>query len=142
MITKHVLTEEDIKLEMQRYWDAYIGKQGHLIRDFYSPRSSVFSTTTGRWEPGMLAVTRREREFYGKETTVNGVLNITDVMILGTDVAVVSFNFEFYVKRPARPGVTEMDLQVPQGRGTMVFERESDGKLRIVHEHLSSVRRR
>jgi hypothetical protein len=58
--------------------------------------------------------------------------------LIGDSGAVASYNFQFHANRAAALGKTEEE-DIKNGRATQVFMLDVDGKLRIVHEHLSTL---
>jgi ketosteroid isomerase-like protein len=128
------LTPEVVRGEVQRFWNVFVDKNAGQLMEFYGPESSVFSSVTSRQEPGRLAAARRQREYFQKTSVLRAMPGMIDVVMLGELAAVASYNFTFHA---TVSGATEEDIK--NGRATQVFQYDSDGKLRIVHEHLSSV---
>jgi hypothetical protein len=63
-----------------------------------------------------------------------------EVNILADNVAVATYTFRWYATSMFETAmVTTSDKAVRDGRGTQVFVLDPDGKLRIVHEHLSDI---
>lgn len=61
-----------------------------------------------------------------------------EVVMIGDTGAVASYNFQFHANRAGAMGKTEEE-DIKNGRATQVFMLDPDDKLRIVHEHLSSL---
>lgn len=131
------LTSEQVRAEVQRFWNAFSSKSD--LSEFYAHESSVFGSSAARAEPGRLAATRRQREYFSPSTTVKAHLGPVEVLVLGDTVAVASYTFKFSASKVANVlgGTTEENIQ--RGRATQVFAFDPDGNLRIVHEHLSTV---
>ena len=133
------LTAEQVKVEVQRFWATFVEKNADQLMDFYGPESSVFSSVTSRSEPGRLAAARRQREYFHKASVLRATPNMIDVVLIGEHAAVASYNFEFHATKVASSFSQSTEEDIRQGRATQVFQYDNDGKLRIVHEHLSSV---
>src|SRR5262249_23980730 len=133
------LTPEAVKAEVKRFWDAFMAKTAEQIADFYAPHASVFGSSSTRPEPGRLAATRRQREYFHDRATINASTGPVDVVMLSDHAAVASYNFQFHATQVAATnskGAVEESIQ--HGRATQVFALEPDGKVRIVHEHFSN----
>jgi ketosteroid isomerase-like protein len=133
------LTVEAIKAEVQRFWNAFSNKQSEQLMDFYSPEASVFGSSSTRSEPGRLAAARRQREYFHAKSSIRATPGMIDVVLLGDFAAVASYTFTFHASKVASglSGAAEEDIR--NGRASQVFSYDPEGKLRIVHEHLSHV---
>ena len=133
------LTVDAIKAEVQRFWSAFSNKQSEQLMEFYSPESSVFGSASTRSEPGRLAAARRQREYFHAKATIRATPGMIDVILLGDHAAVASYTFTFHASKVASglAGAAEEDIR--NGRASQVFGYDPEGKLRIVHEHLSHV---
>jgi len=129
------LTQELIRDEVRRYWDSIIGKDPQELSDFYAHECSVFSSMSSRAEPGRLAATRREREYFGALTVVRVQTSQLDVVFLGNTVAVASYNFDFDATHVS--GHKNAEEHIEGGRASQVFALDQDGHVRIFHEHFS-----
>ncbi|MDP9266761.1 MAG: nuclear transport factor 2 family protein [Acidobacteriota bacterium] len=133
-------TADQVRAEVQRFWNAFAGKDAQTLADFYAHESSVFGSSATRSEPGRLAATRRQREYFGAHSTLKATLGAIDVAILADGgAAVADYTFQFHASKvmTALGSVTEENIK--HGRATQVFAFDPDGKVRIVHEHLSTV---
>lgn len=133
------ITVEEIRAEVARFWAAFTSKASDVVDGFYLPDSSVFSSLSARAEPGRLAATRRKREYFHTQSSIRVQLGPIDVQILGHAAAVASYNFEFHASRVAGALGKRVEEDIEQGRATQVFVLQSDGRLSILHEHLSFV---
>jgi ketosteroid isomerase-like protein len=129
------ITEQLIRAEVQRYWNAFTGKDAESLMHFYAPEASVFNSSVSRSEPGRLAAARRQREYFHAGAQLRASTSALDVVLLGDTAAVASYNFQFHALKTTLSGTSEEDIQ--NGRATQVFAYDPDGKLRIVHEHFS-----
>jgi ketosteroid isomerase-like protein len=132
------ITPEEVRAEVNRFWTVFTSKSPDLLEEFYAPDATVFSSSGVRAEPGRLAVTRRRREYFDKQTSVRVQTGIIDVQVIGDNSAVASYTFRFDADRVAGGMGKTSDEHLEHGRATQVFIADSEGKLRIVHEHLSA----
>lgn len=132
------LTPEEVRTEVARFWNVFTSKAPDLLEEFYASDATVFGSSAIRAEPGRLAVTRRRREYFDKQTSVRVQLGTIDVQPIGENAAVASYTFRFDATRVAGGLGKSSDEHLEHGRATQVFLKDADAKLRIVHEHLSS----
>ena len=133
------LTVEQVKGEVLRFWNVFMEKNADALMNFYAPDSSVFSSVSARVEPGRLAAARRQREYFHAKSTVRSTTSNVDVILVGDTAAVANYNFTFHATRVAAGVGQAVEEDIKQGRATQVFRLEPDGRVLIVHEHLSSV---
>lgn len=134
------LTVDLVRAEVVRFWKVFAEKDSISLAEFYAPESTVFGSASPRSEPGRLAATRRQREYFGAHSTIRAHTGVVEVLILGDGTAAVAdYTFDFTASKvmTALGGITEENIK--NGRATQVFAYDPDGKLRIVHEHLSHV---
>jgi ketosteroid isomerase-like protein len=131
------VTQEQIRQKVQEFWDAFTGQAKDTFQELYSPTASCFAADGRRSEPARLMWVRREREFFGPKSSVGAKLGVVTVQILAPALAVASYPFHFSIVR-ILPNGSRVEVEVPFGRATQVFSRDDNGKLRIIHEHLSS----
>ena len=132
------ISVEEVKGEVQRFWNVFQAKSAEQLAEFYAPESSVFSSVSSRLEPGRLAAARRNREYFHPKSTLRASTGMIEVVMIGDSGAVASYNFQFHANRAGAMGKTEEE-DIKNGRATQVFMLDPDDKLRIVHEHLSSL---
>ena len=131
------LNAEQIRAEVRRFWQVFEAKQADALADFYAHESTVFGSASTRPEPGRLAAARRQREYFHRQATVKAEAGVIDVVLLGDTAAVASYGFKFRATGVAGALGKQEDEDITSGRATQVFALDPDGKLRIVHEHLS-----
>jgi ketosteroid isomerase-like protein len=131
------LTAEDVRTEVNRYWGTLTAKARDILEDFYAHESSVFPTTSTRSEPGRLTAARRDREYFGPRTTMKVSTGVVEVTLLSDSAAVASYTFQMSATNVANATVPGGNEEVKYGRATQVFVIDTDGHLRIIHEHLS-----
>jgi ketosteroid isomerase-like protein len=139
MAPSEKISAEQIKAEVQRFWSTFTSKNAEQLMEFYSPEASVFSSVTARPEPGRLAAARRQREYFHGRSSLRASVGMIDVILLGDVAAVASYTFQFHASKVASGLSEQADEEIKAGRATQVFALDPEGKLRIVHEHLSSV---
>jgi ketosteroid isomerase-like protein len=133
------LTVEQVKGEVLRFWNVFMEKNAEALMNFYAPDSSVFSSVSARVEPGRLAAARRDREYFHTKSTVRSTTGSVDVILVSDTAAVANYNFTFHATKVAGGMAGSNEEDIKQGRATQVFRLESDGRVLIVHEHLSSL---
>jgi ketosteroid isomerase-like protein len=132
------ITPEEVRSEVTRFWTVFTSKTPDLLEEFYAPDATVFGSSAVRAEPGRLAVTRRRREYFDKETGVRVQVGAIDVQLVGDTTAVASYTFRFDASRVMTAQGKSADEHLEHGRATQVFVVDAEGKLRIIHEHLSA----
>ena len=130
------LSVEQVKSEIGRYWKAFMDKDAATLSDFYAHESVGFGSTSRRSEPGRMAAIRREREHFQNTGKIQASIDGVEVVLLGDSAAVATYMFRFHASRSDVLGKRfEEDIQ--DGRATQVFALDTDGQLRIFHEHFS-----
>lgn len=133
------ISTEQVGTEVERFWSAFSSKSADVIERFYLPESTVFSSVTSRSEPGRLAATRRKREYFHPQSRIRVQLGTIDVQTIGDDAAVASYTFEFHASRVMGALGKDVEEDIQNGRATQVFVQQPDGRLCILHEHLSFI---
>lgn len=131
------ITAESIEGEVQRFWNAFAAKDAHALEEFYAHESVVFGTSSTRPEPGRLAAARRQREYFHPTAVLRVKPMMIEVMPLGDTAAIASYNFEFEASNVASGSGGNTQEKIAHGRATQVFSYDAEGRLRILHEHLS-----
>lgn len=130
---------EQVQAEVARFWSVFTSKSVEALEDFYAHDSTVFGTNSSRPEPGRLAAIRRQREYFHQQTTLRAQTSPVEVQMLGDAAAIATYTFQFHASR-AKIGVEKSSEEhVINGRATQIFVVDVDGRLRIVHEHLSVI---
>lgn len=129
------LSPEIIRTEVTRFWNAFSSKDLENLQDFYAHESVGFGSSARRSEPGRLAATRRQREYFGSSNPIKASISNVDVVVVGDEAGVASYTFEFQATRTTATGKTEEHIR--NGRATQVFGYDPEGRLRIFHEHFS-----
>lgn len=126
---------------MRRVWELFAAKKVDQWQSFYADFASVFGTASKRPEPARLVVLRRQREYLTHATKVLVHVGKVDVEVIGPDCAVAAYTMQLDAEQIARlsaGGQKEHEEHLENARVTHVFQRETDGSLRIVHEHISA----
>lgn len=131
------ITPEQIRRATQEFWDAFTKQAKNRFQELHSPTATCFAADGRRSEPARLMWVRREREFFGPKSSVGVKLGVVSVQILGPTLGLACYPFHFSIIR-VLPNGSRVEVEVPFGRATQVFERGDNGKLAIIHEHLSS----
>lgn len=131
------LTPETIRAEVARFWNAFTSKSADVLENLYAHESTCFGSASHRSEPGRLAATRRQREYFAPAAMLRSQLGHVDVVMLGESSAVASYTFQFHATKVTSAGSRATEEHITHGRATQVFSLDQDGVLRIVHEHFS-----
>lgn len=129
---------DEIRSEVTRFWNVFTAKSPELLEEFYAPDATVFASFGNRAEPGRLTVARRKREYFNKQTSVRIQLGPIEIQMIGEHAAVATYTFKFHAMGIVIGGKKDAEEAIESGRATQVFILDSDGRLRILHEHLSS----
>ncbi len=132
------LTPEEVRAEVTKYWNALNSKALDRFEEFYAAEATVFGSMTSRTEPGRLVVARRRREYFHPRTKLQARTGKIDVFMLGDQVAIASYSFEFHALQIMLPSGKYVDEHLIHGRATQVLARDTDGAIRVFHEHLSA----
>jgi ketosteroid isomerase-like protein len=132
------ITPEEVRQEVSRFWNVFSSKAPELLEEFYAPEATVFGSSALRAEPGRLAVARRKREYFQKQTSVRVTTGFVDVQVVNDLCAVASYTFRFDAISVSGGLGKSSDEHLEHGRATQVFVRDAEDKLRILHEHLSA----
>lgn len=131
------MTTSQVRAEVQRFWNVFTSKSKTSFEELYSPTATVLSVDGRKSEAARLMWVRRDREFFGPKSFVGAKLGEIVVQVLENNLAVASYPFHFSVIRQLANG-SRVQVEVPFGRATQVFQRDEKGACRIIHEHLSS----
>lgn len=130
------ITPEQVRTEVQKFWNAFARKSQVEFEAMYFPNATVFASTVPRTELARLTITRRIRQFFGPKASARIDLGSVDVQLID-NIAIASYSYVFRGAEVKSDG-TSIDHEIPSGRATQIFQPDEHGKLRILHEHLSS----
>jgi ketosteroid isomerase-like protein len=137
-MTKNISAEQ-VRAKVHRYWDALANKSKEKLTDFYTPDAIVFMADTRRNEPARLMIERRTREFFDSQGSAGAeVVGNIEVQIPSSDVAIATYGYHFRAIR-TRNNI-RLQIDMPLARATQIFHLDTDGEVRIVHEHLSAAK--
>lgn len=136
-LTTTSLTPETIRAEVARFWNAFTSKSADILEDLYAHESTCFGSASNRSEPGRLAATRRQREYFAAAASMRSQLGHVDVVMLGETAGVASYTFQFHATKVSAARSKATEEHIANGRATQVFSLDQDGVLRIIHEHFS-----
>lgn len=131
------ISPEEVRAAVAKFWSMFMGKTRTGFENLYFPNSAVFSSTATRTEPGRLTVIRRVRQFFDSPVELKAELGSVEVQCAGPNVAIASYAYAVHITSKA-PDKTRLRRTSPFSRATQIFQRDSDGALRIIHEHMSS----
>lgn len=131
------ISPEQVRRAVQEFWDAFTHQAKNRFQDMYLPTAVCFAADGRRSEAARLMWVRREREFFGPKSSVGARLGPVTVQLLSPNLAAASYAFHFSIIR-ILPGANRVEVEVPFGRATQLFQRGDRGGLVIIHEHLSS----
>ncbi len=128
------LTSEEVRKAVELFWTTFLAKSEDLLNSYYAPESTIFQISMGRAEPGRLGAMRRSREYFRPDTRMGVKLGPIDVVLIGCDAG---YTFHFQATGRDVGGGKRVEEKLDLVRATRVFQRDSQGKLRILHEHFS-----
>jgi ketosteroid isomerase-like protein len=133
------LTTAEVEGAIRRYWVASAGKDAQQQQNCYAEHAMIFASSSRRAEPARLVSVRRHRQYMAKTTRLQVQTADIEVSLLGTEAAIASYVLDFHAEGILTQGsATEGPGEhLPNARVTQVFERDPDGELKIVHEHIS-----
>jgi ketosteroid isomerase-like protein len=131
------ISSEQVRAAVQRFWKVYCSKRAEEFTELYFPEATILEIDARRIEPARLMIARRVRELFAPTSSVSVKLGSIDVQILEPGVALASYGLHFHVVRLLANG-KHFESDIPVTRATHVFQRDQQGTLRIIHEHLSS----
>ena len=131
------ISPDQVRAHVRAFWEFFSGKDKARFAEMYSPMATVFSADARRCEPARLMLVRRERELFGPKSLVKANLGTITVQMLAPGLAAASYSLNFSVTRTRANG-DRVQVDVPFGRATQVFHSNEQGKLMIIHEHMSS----
>lgn len=127
------ISPEKVRAEISRFWQILSGKSKDPLEELYSTDAIVLTGKARRPEPAMLAIARRSRRA-GSNTSAE--IGAVELQISGA-VAVASYTYQFQEERAAADGGRSQRSTL-YGRATQIFQADSRGAIKIVHEHLSA----
>jgi len=134
------LTKADVESAVRGYWRALSAKEAVQQQNFYDDHAGIFSTDSNRLERARIVLLRRQREYLSAGTKMAVQVGEIEVELIGPHHAVAAYTIHLDAKHIARTsssGTSMAEEHLENARVTHVFQRQNDGALRIVHEHIS-----
>lgn len=135
------LSPVEVESAVRKFWDLFAAKKTEQWQGFYADIATVFGTASKRPEPARLAILRRQREYLSSAATIRANVGKIDVEVVAPDCAVAAYLLQLHAEQIAKlsaSGHKEHDEHLENARVTHVFQRNGDGSLKIVHEHISA----
>ena len=134
------VTPEQVQAAVRRFWDILMAKSADNLVDAYATNGMTFRVGSVSIEPGCMGTAQRSREYFHEACMLHMELGPIEVILLNDNTAVAIYTFQFHALNRAVASAREnlKEETIPNGRATQIFRRGHDGKLRILHEHLSS----
>ncbi len=134
------VTPELVQAAVRRFWDIMLSKSSEHLVDAYATNGMTFRVGSVSIEPGFMGIAQRSREYFHEACILHVELGPIEVVLLNDTTAIAIYTFQFHALNRAVASAREnlKEESIPNGRATQVFRRSPDGKLRILHEHLSS----
>ena len=130
------ISPEKVRAEISRFWLILSGKSKDQLEQLYSPDAIVFTGKARRPEPAMLAISRRSRRGQSAGNSITADVGAIELQVEG-DVAVACYTYQFQEERAAADG-GRSQRRTLYGRATQIFQADSKGAVKIIHEHLSA----
>lgn len=130
------ISAEKVRAEVKRFWLILSGKSHDKLESLYSADAIVFTGKAKRPESALLAIARRSRRAPVEGSNTSAELGAVELQISG-DVAIASYTYQYQEERMAENGARSQRNTL-YGRATQVFQANSNGDIKIVHEHLSA----
>ena len=141
MTTK--ITVEQVQAAVRRYFASMADKKpGELVK-MYAYEATTFNPFSQRPELGQVAAARLEREYFNPLTHFRSeITSVIEVKLLADNAAVAVHTYRSFATNLEDPiRGKRYNRSVLDGRGTHVFVLDSEGKLILVHQHLSDISR-
>jgi ketosteroid isomerase-like protein len=135
------LNRLEIESAVRTYWDSFAAKKTEVWQNFYADAALVFATGSKRPEPARLVVLRRNREYMAGAAKMRIEVRNIDVELLGPESAVAIYMLRLDAEQIAKAsasGTRDHEEHLENARVTHVFSRDENGKLKIIHEHISA----
>jgi ketosteroid isomerase-like protein len=134
------LTKAEVEFAVRAYWKALSARDAVQQQNFYDDQARIFATDSNRLERARLVLLRRQREYLSAATRTIVKVGEIEVDLIGSSHALAAYTIRLdakHVTRTSSAGSSLAEEHLENARVTHVFERQSDGALRIVHEHIS-----
>ena len=131
------ISPEQVRTGIEYFWRIMCGQSPGRLEDLYLSNALVLTGKARKPEPAHVAMERRTRQISAPAAEAVAELGMIDIEIIDSGIAIASYTYKFHNKRPDHSsGVIKRHTMF--GRATQIFQQGTDGKLRIIHEHLSA----
>ncbi|HLW53990.1 MAG TPA: hypothetical protein VKW06_14225 [Candidatus Angelobacter sp.] len=131
------ISPEQVRAEVEKFWRIMCGKSRERLDDLYTSNALVLTGKARKPEPAQAALVRRAQQISAPSAEAVAELGAIEILLPDQDVAIASYTYKFHQKRPDQAGAV-LKRHTLFGRATQIFQQDSAGRLRIVHEHLSA----
>jgi len=131
------ISPDQVRAEIRKFWQIMCGKAPDRLEDLYSPSALVLTGKAKKPEEASEVLARRARQISAPGSDSSADLGAVEVQIPEPGVAIASYTYKFHQTRPSERGGVEK-RHTMYGRATQIFQLDSRGSMRIVHEHLSA----
>jgi ketosteroid isomerase-like protein len=134
------LTRTEVESAVRSYWNISASKQADRQQDCYAENALIFTSSSRRVEPGRLVLVRRRREYMAASGKMKVDVGHIDVEVIGANAAVAVYTMQLEAEKELAPAVARSRVseeRLKDARVTHIFVRQNDGRLKIVHEHIS-----
>lgn len=134
------LTKIEVESAVRAYWKALSAKDAVQQQNFYDDHAGIFATESGKLERARQVLLRRQREYLSAAAKTTVQVGEIEIELIGSSHALAAYTIRLdakHVTRASSSGSSLGEEHLENARVTHVFERQSDGALRIVHEHIS-----
>ena len=132
------LSPEKVTQAVRDFWNTFSGSFPEALADFYAPDATIFGVEGTRPELAKLAMARRAREYFGRRAKITARPDAVEVKVLADTVAIATYCFHFNAVNVGAASGKTVQRTIPHGRATQIFQLNREGKIVIIHEHLSS----
>jgi ketosteroid isomerase-like protein len=133
-----LLTKAEIERAVNAYWNALSAKNAVEQQNFYDDQAGIFSTESKKLERARMVLLRRQREYLTAATKTQVQVGEIDVELIGSSHAVAAYTIQLDAQHVTRTSSdVDSEEHLRNARVTHIFQRQTDGALRIVHEHIS-----
>jgi ketosteroid isomerase-like protein len=133
-----LLTKAEIERAVNAYWNALSAKNAVEQQNFYDDQAGIFSTESKKLERARMVLLRRQREYLTAATKTQVQVGEIDVELIGSSHAVAAYTIQLDAQHVTRTSSdVDSEEHLRNARVTHIFQRQTDGVLRIVHEHIS-----
>ena len=126
-----------VRTGIEYFWRIMCGQSPGPLEDLYASNAVVLTGKARKPEPAHAVMERRARQISSPSAEAVAELGAIDIEIIDSGIAIASYTYKFHNKRPDQSGGV-IKRHTMFGRATQIFQQEADGKLLIVHEHLSA----